>query len=97
MDAKMIGLVALGLVVGAVLGAAYFASLWATTRRLSRSRRPAALVLAGYAVRLLVAAAVFAWMAWTGVAAVLAALVGFIAVRGVAVRRVGAVPREGGS
>lgn len=97
MEPAMIGLTGLALVAGAVLGTAYFGGLWLTARRVPDSRHPAALALGSFVLRLLVAGAVFAWAARHGVLPAVAALTGFLAVRGAAIRLAVPTRRDAGS
>lgn len=90
------GALAVALLLGAVLGSLYFTALWWTLRRLARARRPGMLLFASAVARLALLLCGFYvildGMHWERL---LAALVGFIAVRGVLVRRLG--PRADGS
>lgn len=74
---------------GLALGSAYFAGLWWTVRRAVTSQRPAAWFAASFAVRALLAGAVFWLVARHGAAAVLTSLAGFVVARVVATRLVG--------
>jgi len=83
------GLLALCGLAGVALGIAYFAGLWWTVRRAVSSRRPAAWFAASFAVRAVLAGAVFWVVAGNGAAALLLSLAGFILVRVVATRVAG--------
>lgn len=75
-------------VLGGVLGAAYFAALWATVRVLPGVRNPALVLLAGFLVRFaLMAVAFVGLIRWGGWPWAAAALAGFMAARLIAVRR----------
>lgn len=87
---------AIAALVGALLGAFHFGGLWWTVRRIASARRPAALALASYIVRLaVVGAGLFLVMdgRWERLAA---ALAGLLVARFVVVRRTvpGAVARD---
>jgi F1F0 ATPase subunit 2 len=82
---------AVAAVWGMVLGALYFGGLWLSLRLVPGRRRPRGPVGALYAARLAVALAGF-WAALTaGPLALGAAMVGFIAMRALMVRRLGGV------
>jgi F1F0 ATPase subunit 2 len=83
-DISVLGASLLG---GVTLGLAYFAGLWATVRRLPAARRPALLALGSFAARLALAAAGFALLLGGDARRGVATLLGFVAVRLVAVRR----------
>ena len=71
----------LGLVAGLALGALYFGGLSWTVRRLPTWRRPQRALLVSYAARSLAVLPAFVLLALQGVAPLLAAFVGFLAVR----------------
>ncbi len=77
-DAATLGM---ALVVGAVLGAGYFGGLWWTLSRLGRWRRPGVALAVSFALRAVVALAVFAALARLGLAALGVAFVAFLVVR----------------
>ena len=83
------GLLAGCALAGMALGIAYFAGLWWTVRRAVASQRPAAWFAASFAVRALLAGAVFWLVARYGAAAVLSSLAGFVLARVAATRLVG--------
>lgn len=87
---------ALAFALGLLVGAVTFGGLWWTLTRLRRWRRPGLALAISFALRTAFALAAFAWLARLGLAAVLAALVGFFAVRGVATLRLAPRPREEG-
>ncbi|MBD3236339.1 MAG: ATP synthase subunit I [Candidatus Eisenbacteria bacterium] len=78
---------ALGLLVGAILGAVFFAALWGTVRLVPHVRWPGLVVLGSLLVRFGLALIVLWWVArswdWP---AVLAALLGFLGARLLATR-----------
>lgn len=77
-----------GFGAGLVIGILYFGALWMTVRRIPDSGSPALLVVASYAVRLALAGFGFYSVARLGGGiAILAALIGFLIVRSVMVRR----------
>lgn len=92
MSAETAVVAALAFAAGLLLGAVYFGALWFTARRLPHSRRPATLAVGSYAARLLVAGLVLTWAARQGLVPAVAALAGFLVVRGAAVRRAATVP-----
>ena len=80
---------AIALVVGLVLGVAYFGGLWLTVKRLPTSRRPALLFLGSFLARTaLVVAGIYLVMdgRWERVALCLA---GLLVARAVLTRRLG--------
>ena len=80
--------VALGLVTGAALGLFYFGSLWLTLRRVLDADSPGPVALVSYLLRLAVlGAGLYGVVRLGGVAALLAALVGVMAVRHLLIRR----------
>lgn len=85
-----------GLLAGAATGAVVVGGLAVTVRRLPRSRRPAALVLASLAARATVAAAVLTGLATLGLVPLLAGASAFVGVRVALVRRATAAPRPAG-
>lgn len=87
----------LGALVGGLLGALYFGGLWLTVRAVEEARRPGLRVAASYLGRLAVAAVGFGLLAARGgFPAVASALVTFLTVRYVLVRRLGAVDGRAG-
>ncbi|NJB68077.1 F1F0 ATPase subunit 2 [Desulfobaculum xiamenense] len=81
---------ALALGWGGLIGVVYFGGLWLSLRGLAGRARPRAAFAAAYVVRLSLALAGF-WSALAlGPLALAASMVGFVAVRGVMVRRLGA-------
>ncbi|MEX2470833.1 MAG: ATP synthase subunit I [Gemmatimonadota bacterium] len=81
--------VVLGLAGGLAVGFVYFGALWVTVRRIPDARHPGSLLLASYAARLALAAAGFYGILRLGeLPALLAALLGFLAMRYVLMRRV---------
>lgn len=72
---------------GAAIGVVYFAGLWTSVRRLPTTRRPGLLMAASFAVRIAVAATGLVLLIGDDARRALVALVGFLAVRTVAVRR----------
>lgn len=83
-----------GLALGAAVGVLFFGGLHMTVARLSHTRHPALLALGSMTLRLFAAAAGFFIAARTGLPAILAALVGFIAVRAFAVHAWGPGGRD---
>jgi F1F0 ATPase subunit 2 len=73
---------------GAVLGGLYFGGLWATVRRLPDARWPAALALLSFVARTVLAALGLALLLAGEPARLVVALVAFVAVRTLLVRRV---------
>lgn len=74
--------VLLGLCAGLVVGAAYFAGLWWTVRKVTRVQRPAPWLLGSFVVRSLLALGAFALVLTLGSpVALVAALIGFMAAR----------------
>ncbi|MBN1420061.1 MAG: hypothetical protein JXP34_14875 [Planctomycetes bacterium] len=86
MNPVWIAQVAAGLAAGSALGAAYFAGLWWTARRLARSPRPRAIAGASFVARAALLAGALAGLSAIGPAALLAALAGFHAARVAAIR-----------
>jgi hypothetical protein len=82
-----LGLFALGILTGVVIAAGSLAGLAATVSRVGSSSHPGALILVGFAGRLVMAAAVLVFVARLGPAALLGVLVGFVAGRTVLQRR----------
>jgi F1F0 ATPase subunit 2 len=83
---------------GGVLGWLYFGGLWVTVRRLPRAEHPAALVLGSFVLRAVLVAVGFVVLLAGDPLRLVAVLVGFLAVRGVLVRRVRpATPSGGGA
>ena len=78
----------LGFAVGAMLGAVYFGGLWLIAWWVGRSRRPSLWLLASLPVRLAAAASAFYVVLVLGDwRQLIAALIGFIVVRQIAVAR----------
>jgi F1F0 ATPase subunit 2 len=84
------------LVGGAAVGVVYFGGLWATVRRLPWSRRPALLLAGSLVGRIAVAVTGFVLLLGGDARRAIVALVGFLAVRTVAVRRGRVVVTPGG-
>lgn len=80
---------AVALVVGGLLGAAYFGGLYLTTRRLPRSSSPHLLMLGSFVLRLAVVLGVFYLLTPWGATAMLLALGGFLLARLLWVRATG--------
>jgi F1F0 ATPase subunit 2 len=82
---------------GASIAALYFGGLWWTVRRLPEASHPAALVLGSFVGRAVLAALGFTVLLAGDPVRLAVALVAFLAVRAVAVRRVrlGAAPAGG--
>jgi len=79
----------IGFAAGAAAGAAFFAALWWTARRLPSARKPGLLALGSFVARLTVVLGVFYLLSRYGRwEPMVAALAGFVAARLVAVRRV---------
>lgn len=77
----------LGLAAGLLVGAAYFAGLWWTVRKVTRVQRPAPWLLGSFVARSLLALAAFALvLRLASPFALLAALIGFMAARWLATR-----------
>lgn len=74
------------LAAGMGVGWVYFHGLWLTVRHLHRFRRPGLALLSSFTLRVLVATAVFVLLLTEGWAWLVAALVGFLIVRGIAIR-----------
>ncbi len=90
---RLIAILAAGFSLGTVLGAIYFRALWLTVSTLERSKRPALRLALSLALRFLLVLAVFyATVRYGGWQPLLAAAAGFIAVRFLAVRRLGTHP-----
>jgi len=70
-----------GLVAGLALGLVYFGGLLWTVRRLPTWRRPQRALLVSYAARSLLVLPAFVLLALQGIGPLLAAFVGFLAVR----------------
>jgi F1F0 ATPase subunit 2 len=81
---------------GVLLGAVHFGGLWLTVQRLPTSRRPALLAMGSLAVRMAVIAAGFVLIVSGGLGHVAAAVVGLLAVRTLAVRRIAPAPEPVG-
>ena len=78
-----------GLACGLVLGLVYFGALWATVRRMPHARYPGSFLLVSYVARLALAAAGFYGILRLGeLPALLAALLGFLSMRHVVMRRI---------
>ena len=82
------------LAAGMGLGVIFFGGLLLTTRRLARARRPMLLVAVSFTVRTGLVLAGFAALAWCQWQRVAVALLGFVVVRFLLVRR--AMPPAGG-
>lgn len=81
-------MVALGLVVGLALGAAFFEGLRHTVARVAGARHPALLVLGGFTIRMAIVAALFVALVRVGGGAPLAAAtVGLVLARTAVLRR----------
>lgn len=80
---------ALMLVLGFLLGLAFFLGLWATLRHLPRARHPALLTLASLLVRLALLLAALALLTGMQADRLLAALAGIILARLLLHRRIG--------
>lgn len=75
---------------GAVLGALNFLALWKTVRRMPQRPDPGLWMAISMVLRLAMSLAVFVLLArWAGLPALAAALVGFVAVRTLFIRRLG--------
>ena len=75
-------------VLGAGIGTLYFVGLWRTVRALPRQDRPGLTVLASFAARFALAAAVFVFLARAGGwPAAAAGLAGFLAARTLVIGR----------
>lgn len=82
---------------GGLLGLVVFVGLWHTVRGLDRARRPALRILGSQALRLgLVLGVFYLIVTYGGWPHVLAALLGFIALRIVVVRRIRPRPAQEG-
>jgi F1F0 ATPase subunit 2 len=78
-----------GLVGGLAVGFVFFGALWVTVRRIPHSRHPGSLLLVSYVTRLALAAVGFYGILRLGeFPALLAALLGFLAMRYVIMRRI---------
>jgi len=78
-----------GFVIGAVLGATYFAVLWHSIENVAE-RHGLGMLVAGGLIRVIFAAAVLSLVVWKiGPVALLTSLVSFLLVRAAAVRIVG--------
>ncbi len=83
----------LDLLAGMGLGLFYFSGIWWTLRRLPNARRPAFLILGSFALRMTACALVFYLVMdghWDGL---IIALLGFLLIRRVLIRRWGTRPR----
>jgi F1F0 ATPase subunit 2 len=81
---------ALGAAAGLALGWLYFVGLWWTVQRVPHARRAGALLMVSFLLRAAVTVAGLLLVLRLGPAALVAALVGFVAARWLATR--GAVP-----
>lgn len=82
--------VVLGFVLGLAVGGLYFGALWLTLRRVPDADHPGGLVLVSYLMRLGVAGVGFyGVLRLGGAGALVAALVGFVVMRQLVIRRVG--------
>jgi F1F0 ATPase subunit 2 len=78
-----------GLAGGLAVGLVYFGALWATVRRIPQASYPGSLLLVSYVARLALAAAGFyAILRFGELPALLAALLGFLTMRYVVMRRI---------
>jgi F1F0 ATPase subunit 2 len=89
-DAGLLARLFAAVAAGGVLGLVFFGGLWLTVDRLGRSRRPLALAALSFGLRLAVAGVGFWVVLRWGPQHLVAALVGFLAMRAVLVRRVAA-------
>ena len=86
---------ALGAVAGCVLGAAFYAGLWLTVRRVTTARSPRAALLLSFGVRSVLVGAAFVLIARQGALPLLGALVGFVGARPLVTWAVTGRPRAG--
>jgi F1F0 ATPase subunit 2 len=78
-----------GVAGGLAVGLVYFGALWATVRRIPDARSPGSLLLVSYVARLALAAAGFYGILRLGeLPALLAALLGFLTMRYIVMRRI---------
>jgi F1F0 ATPase subunit 2 len=81
--------IVVGMIVGATLALVFFVGLWGTVSHLTRARRPLLLLSIGLALRLALVLGVFYLLVRDGHwQRGLAALIGFVLVRAVVMRRV---------
>jgi len=81
------------LLSGVLLGVCYFAGLWWTVGRLSRTKHPLACYLLSFGIRIAVLLVAFFLLLNVGVLELLTALVGFVATRFALVRSLGLTAR----
>lgn len=79
----------LSFAAGTAIGLAYFGLLWLTVRRIPSARHPGRLVLVSLALRLALALALFYLVMAGRWERMLAALVGFLLMRQILMRRLG--------
>lgn len=77
------------LITGMILGGLYFTGLWYTVRRLPDSRSPFRLVALSFAIRVSAVLTGFYFIMEGQWLQLVAALIGFILVRGLSVRKLG--------
>lgn len=77
---------------GSLIGLLYFGGLWWTVRRIPSARRPALLTLSSYLVRVTACTGAILLVSQGRWERVLILLAGFLTVRFLMVRRLGAVP-----
>jgi F1F0 ATPase subunit 2 len=82
------------LLAGVAVGLFYFGGLWWTVRRLPVSRRPALLTLSSYLIRVTAAVGAIFVISQGRWERILILLAGFLTVRFLMVRRLGAVPAD---
>ena len=73
-------------ILGAVVGAAYFGGLWYTALRLSQSRHPGCLIVVSFCMRLGLLGVALYVMAAQGWQSLVAVLLGILLARGIFVR-----------
>mgnify|MGYP000303690460 CR=1 FL=1 len=83
-----------GVLAGVALSGASHAALWWTVRRVPRARRPARLLALSSFARIALVALGLASLAWASPWALLGGAVGFLAVRTIAVARLGPDRRD---
>ena len=85
----------LGFALGLAIGFVYFGALWVTVRRIPDTAHPGGLVLGSYLARLAAAGAGFyGVLRLGGATGLVAALVGFLLMRHLLLRRVGGSGEE---
>ena len=87
---------AFAFLAGGVLAGLYLAALWRAVRRLGDADRPAASLVRGALVRVVLVAGALVLAAQAGVGPFLAGVAGFVVVRVAVTRRVRAPLRAGG-